>query len=150
FTQVDAGVRFGIPLTGGRFVPYGLLAYSARALQGPLPGYGSAGGTVSEWGSAVTYGLGFQLLGSPHLGVDLSYVWSTGPYSQLKFSGTNTVSLEGGSTTTSRFSGGVTWHLGAAPFAAPALPPVDDTMIVGDEVRLRIGETQLAGQVLAI
>jgi hypothetical protein len=149
-SQADAGLRFGYPLNKGKVVPYALLAYSMRMLQGSgsTPLFGS--GTYSEWGGAVTYGLGIQLYASPSFAFDVSYLQSTGSYSRLQVPPEYRYSTGASSSTTSRFNAGGTWQIGPVGASESPLPPSTDSMLLGDAVRLHLASYEMVGTVIAM
>jgi hypothetical protein len=148
--QMDAGVRIQYPLARNKVIPYGLLAYSSRLLSGPGNTLYYGSGTLSIWGGAMTYGAGIQLFMSRNVALDLSYTGSSGTYARVQYPDGYGFNTSAGSTTSSRFAGGVTWQVGpVGPPVRPA-PPSGDTMVVGEAVRLRVGSVIVDGDVIAL
>ena len=146
--QMDAGLRFQWPLAHDRVVPYGVLAFSYRRMQGPGTTPSDMSGTVSAWGPALTYGLGLQLFATKELALDLSYLGSSVKYQWLQFPDGSVGDTHKGPVPATRFEAGATWQIGPVGPATPA--PSADTIALGERVRLHVGRSSVTGNVLLV
>lgn len=150
FYQMDAGLRVQYPVAKGKVVPYGLLAYSSRLLSGSANTIYYGTGTLDIWGGALTYGLGADLFLSRNVALDLSWMESNGTYGRLQYPDGYGFDSHASPTSSSRFLAGVTWQIGPVGPPIRPEPPSTDTMIVGESVRLRVGNTAVIGEVLVV
>jgi len=151
FDQMDAGLRLQLPLHTAKLTPYGLLAYSSRAMSGNVAGLkGSPSqGPFATWGNGWTFGAGLEFFFSRAFTLDASWQQTSGTYERLEKPNNIVFSTGASSSTSSRFLAGVTWHAGPP---GPNKPPIasSEPLEIGQQVRVHAGTRTVDGTIAAI